>query len=141
MIDSIITEERSVIVANTLQFDNMMADLKTEWDEQIVKRGFYHSYTTLITFFRKGELYVQQLKNKKEDTWHDNVVPAFCVYNDQESIVFIWTREDWRRRGIARQFVQHFKVKYTTEILEESKPFWKAMDVKASYIHKYESIV
>lgn len=120
-------EERSVSVCDIFTFCELITDLRNRGPQ-----GYYEHRVSLFEYFNKGQLYVQKtkLKEKGMETWCDDVVPGFCVYNEEESIVFLWTRMDWWHRGIARQFVEYFAVKHVVEVLERSKEFWDIMGVK-----------
>ena len=145
--------EEGIILCDRVLFWDLIDDLSEEYYDQWRKTGLYRHRVRLLGYLQKGELYVQKtnIKDdkskllydrlstfsvyKKDDSvklWHNDIIPAFCVYNKEESIVFIWTRKDWRRKGIARKFVQHFGVKYVTEILEEKDEFWKDVDIERS---------
>src|SRR5437899_4886350 len=121
------------MVCNGSTFWDLMDDLLEEYREQDVKNGYYGYRVSIIEYFKKCEVYVQKLDKKVDDNiklWHGNFVPAFCVYNPEESVVFIWTRKDWRLRGIGKQFVQHFDVKH---VWSTAKGFRKAPDLECAH--------
>ena len=121
--------------------DNLAAENEEDYN------GFFELRDFLLKSFLKGQIYVQYMdwdicnendfvyETLEEATWPGFVVPAFCIFDEKiGSISMIWTRKDWRLKGIAKAFVEHFGVTSVSNVFPELVNFWKHLGIKVRSI-------
>lgn len=112
--------------------------------------GFWNNRALIWDSFKEDLLFVLQMEPdgvawKDKPFWDDlqergglflnfskRVLPCFCTIDsfDNPRIDMIWTWRPLRCLGLARRFVEHFKINEVNHALHSSKPFWNACAVK-----------
>lgn len=118
-------------------FWSLMDDLLDDYHEG--GGGFRYSRHTILSAFIDGRCLMQEIVNTSgehhhditlyQQTWHLLVIPSMCVVDDENNVILLWTRSDWRRCGIGKRYIEHVQPLAISNVLPSAVKFWQAMNI------------
>tara|TARA_X000001036_G_scaffold308698_1_gene287354 strand:- start:108 stop:632 length:525 start_codon:yes stop_codon:yes gene_type:complete len=104
--------------------------------------GFYNNRSTILEAYKNGNLWglrVNETDKMYERKVGNNAIfvkesrcllPCFCVRDENNVAIIIWTHTRARRNGFARKLLELLKIESAWNYLPDSVAFWEKCNIK-----------